>query len=359
MIADQAYRDGMRFFDLGNLAAATAGFELALRLDAAHIEARYELGNVLQQQQSWAIAAQHYQKVLLRDPAHARAHNNLGASLQMLGREADAASCYMQAITLAPRLAQPYINLGRLHQQAGRPADAATCYRQALEHCAERDTFSHLLAAIEGGAGAAVAAPAAYVRETFDGFAPGFDDRLIGQLDYRVPAAVAAALDEVRVFAPGSADVLDLGCGTGLAGAPLRARARHLTGVDLAPKMLAAARARGCYDVLAEADILAWMDAADSAAFDLVVAADVFIYLGDLADIFTEVARLLRPGGLFAFSVELSSREKWLLQPSGRYAQSHAYIASLAAASGLSVALRRQQPIRKPLVGALYILSRP
>ena len=97
---------------------------------------------------------------------------------------------------------------------------------------------------------------------------------------------------------------------------------------------------------------------APPAQFDLIVAADVLIYLGDLDAVFAEAARLLRPRGLFAFSIEECAGADWRLQESGRYAQSPGYIERLAREQGFVLSLKAQQPIRTPIVGLLYILSR-
>jgi predicted TPR repeat methyltransferase len=81
---------------------------------------------------------------------------------------------------------------------------------------------------------------------------------------------------------------------------------------------------------------------------DLVLAADVFIYAGDLVAVFQAVARLLRLGGLFAFSLEATSQADYVLQPNRRYAHSLGYIHRLARQTSFhevavnSVKLRRQ-----------------
>jgi len=201
-------------------------------------------------------------------------------------------------------------------------------------------------------------APAEYVRATFDGYARQFDKQTVGRLNYHVPEAIALAVGRVRPFAPASADVLDLGCGTGLCGLALAPIARRLVGVDLSPRMLEEAQARHCYHQLAEADVVTWMRTAPDAQFDLIVAADVFIYVGNLDAIFAEVARLSRRDALFAFSIEVCADADWQLQESGRYAQSAAYIDRLSRKHGFTPAFRAEQPIRTPTVGLLYVLAK-
>jgi predicted TPR repeat methyltransferase len=355
--AQEAFDEGMRHFEAGDLRAAAAAFERALVLAPRFERAHYQLGNVRQDEECWSDAEVHFRAALAITPEHAEAHNNLGVVLQVMAQPAEAEASYVRAAELKPALSQPYLNLGRLLEQLGRRADAIDAFRAGLERSAEPETFRHLLAALQDEV-IAGRAPAEYVRRTFDGFAAQFDRHLVERFDYRVPEAIAAVLPEVRRFAPASADVLDLGCGTGLSGMALRGIARSLTGVDLAPRMLEQARARGCYGELSENDLLAWMHASAEDRFDVIVAADVLVYFGALEPVFAEAARLARAGALFAFSIEVCEGQDWRLGKSGRYAQSAAYIRRLAAEHGFTVAIERDQRIRKPLVGLLYVLAR-
>ena len=106
--------------------------------------------------------------------------------------------------------------------------------------------------------------------------------------------------------------MLDLGCGTGLAGMAFRPLVRRLTGIDLSPAMVARARAKQVYDRLDTDDLVQFLAAEQSngGVYDLVVAADVFVYLFDLAPVATAVAKVLRPDGLFAFTVENPRRRR-------------------------------------------------
>ena len=97
--------------------------------------------------------------------------------------------------------------------------------------------------------------------------------------------------------------VLDLGCGTGLAGAAFRSRAAYLSGVDLSPAMIEKARARDIYDALAVGDLETAL-AQEGPAFDLILAADTLVYLGDLAPVFGVIATHLSPDGYFLFTAE-------------------------------------------------------
>jgi predicted TPR repeat methyltransferase len=339
-----------------DLAGAGEALEQVLAADPAHAGAHYQLGNVRRDLGDHAAAERHFSRALELAPAHAEAHNNLGVLQEVSGRAEQAVASYRRAVQAKPTLTQAYLNLGRLLMELRRRDEAAQCYRDGVASSDKPSIFVHLLAALDGRATAA--APADYVRATFDGFARDFDERLIGVFDYHVPEAIARAVRGVRPFPPRSADVLDLGCGTGLSGAAVADISKRIVGVDVSGAMLQEARARGCYHELTEGEILGWMRAAAAAQFDLIIAADVLVYFGDLEPIFEQARRLLRPGGLFTFSIEVSRDGDFRLQDSGRYAQSAAYVERLAREHGFTVAVRADQPIRKPIVGLLYVLSR-
>lgn len=339
-----------------DLAGAAEALEQVLAADPAHAAAHYQLGNVRRDLGDHPAAERHFSRALELAPGHAEAHNNLGVLQEVSARAEQAVASYRRAVQAKPTLTQAYLNLGRLLMERGRRDEAAQCYRDAVASSDKPSIFVHLLAALDGRATAA--APADYVRATFDGFARDFDERLIGVFDYHVPEAIARSVRRIRPFQPRSADVLDLGCGTGLSGAALAGIAKRLVGVDVSGAMLQEARARGCYQELAESEILDWMRAAAAQQFDVIIAADVLIYFGDLDPLFEQARRLLRPGGLFAFSIEVCADADFRLQESGRYAQSAAYIERLATQHGFTVSLRADQPIRKPIIGLLFVLSR-
>ena len=200
--------------------------------------------------------------------------------------------------------------------------------------------------------------PRAYVARLFDDYAQRFDRHLVEDLAYRGPALIAAAIEAA---APGRRFVraLDLGCGTGLAGAPLRGRIERLEGVDLSPAMLTKARERGLYDALEAADIVDHLRHF-RAAFDLIVAADAFAYLGDLQPVFAAATAALAPGGLLAFTVETCAGEGYRLGETMRFVHAPAYVEASAAAASLSpivvvaASVRREKGADVPGLTAVY-----
>jgi predicted TPR repeat methyltransferase len=153
---------------------------------------------------------------------------------------------------------------------------------------------------------------------------------------------------------------MDLGCGTGQCGEAVRPLASFLTGVDLSPRMIAKARERKIYDSLIVGSIDDALEGRDG-SFDLIIAGDVFIYVGDLSRVFAGCARALPSGGLVAFSIESTEGDAYRLCPTGRYAHSETYIDTIARASGLSLVFQRDIVVRNdpaPIQGRIILLSK-
>ncbi|MEO8301873.1 MAG: methyltransferase, partial [Rhizomicrobium sp.] len=175
-----------------------------------------------------------------------------------------------------------------------------------------------------------------YVRHLFDQFSADYDQRMIGQLAYAAPQIL---FDLAAMVMPGRKNLsaLDLGCGTGLAGAVFKPLAARLDGVDLSPAMIDKARARSIYDDLSVGDLETALAAAGP-QYDLILAADTLVYLGDLALVFEAARRRLSPDGYFLFTVEKAQASGFELGPKRRWRHSEAYLRELAVRVGFDVA---------------------
>jgi predicted TPR repeat methyltransferase len=277
----------------------------------------------------------------------ARAHQDLGLALLRLGRRSDAVAALRRTIRLAPNYAPGHCNLGLALEECGDLPGATAALREALRLQPDSGFIAYHLAAMAAQAGETQvdvkACPRDYLIPLFDGYADRFDTHLYETLGYRGPQLLWEIIAEMPLGErrPLPWDVLDLGCGTGMTGVPFRPIARTITGVDLSPRMLehAARRAmpdgRRVYDNLLKCDVIEALDPL-GADYDLILAADVFIYVGDLRSVLTSIRNALRPGGLFAFTIEVwDGPEAYRLLPTRRYAQTPAYIATLARETGL------------------------
>jgi predicted TPR repeat methyltransferase len=353
--ADRLCEEGYAALEAGRTAQAQGLLLRARSLAPGNPLIHYRLGLLYSDLGRPAEALEALDAALGLQSDNPRAHNNRGSALQLLGRLSEAEHAFQRALDLDPTLELPYVNLGHLFERQGKAREAASLYALAMARGLDAALFSHHLAA--AAAQVTSRAPDRWVSATFDNFAPTFDAHLKA-LGYTAPSALAAM---ARSRTIGPLDVLDLGCGTGQCGRALAQQKRHLTGVDLSEKMLAQARALGIYDELHVAEVHAWLRDSTAARFDLIIAADVFIYIGALDDLFQDAARCLRPGGLFAFSTEECEPADYTLRPTGRYAQSEAYIRRLAEPAFTIVAADPatiRLEMGNPLAGRFYLLQK-
>jgi predicted TPR repeat methyltransferase len=282
----------------------------------------------------------------------------LGDALLAAGHLPTAIAEFQRALRLDPASVEARLRLGLAWLEAGE-ADKALEQFDLLEAGDVPDLAAHIARAqtVRGQ----TRSDAGYVRHLFDQFSADYDSRMRVQLSYQAPEVLRELAGLVMPFAEGLT-VLDLGCGTGLAAQVFAPLAAAIDGVDLSPAMIAKARARGIYRTLTVADIETGL-AAGGADYDLVLAADTIVYLGDLAVTFAGVARRLKPDGVFLFTVETSAGADFELGPKRRWRHSESYLRKIAADLGLEiagiVACAPRTEANVPVEGLAVALSRP
>jgi predicted TPR repeat methyltransferase len=261
--------------------------------------------------------------------------------LESKGDLAGAAELLQQALELTPGYASAWFALGELREKMGETEAAVAAYQKAREADPE-DRHGALLNLIRLNAAEASGMPRAYVRTLFDHYAPEFDRSLIEGLGYSAPQLLLSAMQAAMQKEGNAAHftaVLDLGCGTGLAGAAFRTKADSLVGVDLAPRMIEQARQKNVYDRLEVGDLLEFLAAEKEAgrAYELIIAADVFAYFPDLAPVARAAAAVLEPRGIFAFTVETHDGEGVELGEALRFRHSEGHVRAAVDRAGLKV----------------------
>jgi len=281
--------------------------------------------------------------------------------LEAKGDLAAAADLLTQVLELAPTYASAWFALGEVREKLSDRGGAVVAFEKARV-ADPQDRHGAALHLIRLGAAPTRAMPEGYVRALFNGYAPAFDQALTQGLGYRAPELLLRA---VQVACPGErmkfGSVLDLGCGTGLAGAAYRPFCDWLVGVDLSSAMLAQARTKGLYDRLVEGEVLGFLseEAGAKAHYHLVLAADVFMYLDDLGPVLKAITPVL--SGVVAFSVETYEGDGIILRDTLRYAHSAAHVRAALAAAELdlvsldSAATRTEKGIAVP---GLIVMAR-
>ena len=348
---------GAALREAGKLGESIAACRRAIALNKALPEAHSNLGNALFDQRAYDEAIAAYRDALQLAPRFAAAWHNLGIALESKGQPDEAIAAYQMAVELRPDHADAFTKLGHMLKEQGRISEAIDAYRKAIKLRPDSPDWQHVLAALSGDT-SPTGTPASYVRKLFDPYADDFDAHLVEKLGYHVPEMM---LEAVLSVAPGRKfDILDLGCGTGLCGAQFRPHANHLSGVDLSPAMLAKAAARGIYDRLITGDISEAMRDQEQCC-DLLLAGDLFVYVGDLDGVLQSASRMLRSGGLLAFSLERHEGEGFVLHSKIRFAHSLAYIRGLAHAHRFSELIANEITVRNsgtaPVAGWLVVLQ--
>ena len=344
---------------LGRHAEAEPLLRAALEADPQQAEGWLALARtqlVLEQLEAAVVS---YARCFALGVSSASLHAQHAQCLARLGRVPEAIQAYEQALALDGQLVQARTALGGLYRESGRYEEAADCFRQALADGDDPELLRYFLAAVTDEQGVSTPPPQ-YVRQLFDDYAADFDSHLVDQLDYQGHRVL---VDRLPV-PPDTRFVrtLDLGCGTGLCGAHVRSRTAHLSGIDIAPAMIAKARERGVYDTLHAGDLHEWL-ATSQETYDLVLAADVFIYVGALERVFGLLAQRMRAGGWLAFTVEdaLDGQDVALL-PSLRYAHALNYLRTLAERHGFDTVAAHEHTIRcdqqRPVPGRYVYMQR-
>lgn len=273
---------------------------------------------------------------------------------------------FEQALELAPDFAPAWIGLGDARQRLGRRDAAAAAFARAAALDPRGTLGAQMRLAALGAIEAPGAPPSAWVSALFDEYAPRFDTHLVKALAYRGPELLMSALERaclLRGRAFKFARALDLGCGTGLMGRALAPHAGSLRGADISPAMIEIARTAGFYAELHVCDLSAYLETQADGGSDLVIAADTFVYAGDLSGVFAQGARALMPGGLFAFTLQSAAGNSWSLGADLRYAHSRGYIDRLAAQYGFDTVILDEASARRDagadVPGLVCVLARP
>jgi predicted TPR repeat methyltransferase len=283
------------------------------------------------------------------------------------GDHVAAADLFGQALELAPGWAPALMGLGETLEASGQTQSAIMAYRQARAVEPSDELGAGLRLARLGVTEADRAMTQEYVAALFDEYAPRFDAHLTEMLDYRGPEIIVSALVEAckkagRAFHFDSA--LDIGCGTGLMAKAIWKHVDSMHGIDLSPRMVEKALASGFYHEshLHAGDAVAFLQGALPESFDLLMAADVVVYMGDLSAFFTAAQHVMAADAMFAFTVQSAVGEGFAIGPDLRYHHSEGYLRTTAAAAGLMIRLMRPCVTRidagKPVAGVVVVLER-
>lgn len=391
----EAYNNmGALYYRQGRIKEAITWLEKAIRLDPEAIDAQYNLANSYVQQDTPLQAIPHYEVVLRLSPQHLGAHHNLGILLATLSQfkeakphlkeamqadtptldahfhyamalsaegQCDAAiPLYQQVLAKVPQHAHAHHNIAVMYLTIEDKTNAQHHFEQSLSLNPNNTTALHLVRALQGQT--APQAPEGYIRDLFDHYATHYDAHL-GALQYQVPHQLRTLMGQFVHYERTPWVGIDLGCGTGLCAPYFQDLVGKLIGIDLSENMIEVARARGGYTDLHVGDIVTILQKNYINQADLLIAADVLVYYGDLERLFQACSNALKASRYFTFSMEqYDGPDDYILRVSGRFAHSTQYIEKLAQQYHFTVLVKQAGPLRQqahlPITGRFWILQK-
>ena len=364
--ADAYINMGITLKDQGELEEAIEAYNKALAIKPDYAEAHYNMGNALKDQGKLEEAIEAYNKALAIKPKNADAYINMGNALKDQGELEKAIEAYNKALAIKPNNADAHNNMGNALKDQGKLEKAIEAYNKALAIKPDYSEAQHMVSSLTGKTTAS--APRQYIENLFDGYAKKFEQSLVKNLEYTIPKMLTDIILKehnggsiLKEHGGGSLGlVLDLGCGTGLTGLEIKDFCSSLKGIDLSKKMLELANAKNVYDQLSHSDIIEYLSN-EELNFDYFISTDVFIYVGDLSDVFWLIKSKNKRSGKLVFSTEHTELDGFQLEKTGRYSHSKTYIEELCARFKYTISHFSMVNLRKDkgqfLTGGLYILD--
>lgn len=208
----------------------------------------------------------------------------------------------------------------------------------------------------------------AFVAGLFDQYASRFEQHLTQDLQYCGPELLlkslkdACALRDAALF---FTHVVDVGCGTGLMGAALKPYAQTIIGCDLSEKMIIKAQEKNIYTHLDVREMHEYLSECAHASTDLIIAADVLVYVGDLSPFFELCQNIIKQDGLVAFTVQSAPEtllHQYALGSDQRYVHTRTYLDHVLAKHGFDILVCEESAVRtdrnKPVPSCTLVATR-
>ncbi|HLD17335.1 MAG TPA: tetratricopeptide repeat protein [Coxiellaceae bacterium] len=381
------------YLNAGELKEAETIFKQHLHVQPMHAESLHGLGLIYLHHNDMSAALEQFQTVLHLNPTHPEAHFHAACACIHQGEHEKALTLLMRQLEIAPDV-ECYFNIGVLlsyqerlsesieyfnaalkydplhlntHLNLGAIYLKLNYYSKAIEHYQAAQSLkpddpeiNFILTAITGS-GTPEAPPEEYLKDLFDQYAPYYEQHLKTYLKYQVPELLHAACVRTLDLPTKAWRIVDVGCGTGLCGEWFKAYARELIGIDISAKMIEAAQQKSIYDQLITADMQEALSSLP--ASDLIVAGDVFSYLGNLYPLLKAIYKALLPNRHLVFTVEKGGKYPYSLQKNMRYSHTSSYLEEVVKTTGFHMVMLENARLRDQryteVEGYLVIAKRP
>lgn len=313
-------------------------------------------------------AIDYFQRAIEKDNKIALLYRNLGKVLLKKKELVNAEKVFKQSLDIEPH-PESYFNLGKILAENDNLDSAQKYFEKALDMDIPADVekpeefqlaVKYFLSSINDPENFNQDKKS-FVADLFDGYADKFDSHLVDKLEYKTPELIRIIFEKYQTSK--TENIIDLGCGTGLCAHFLKPYTDNLIGIDLSQKMIDKADELKLYNQLIVGEITEEINNLD-VALGTIVAADVFVYVGGLKDIFTACSKKMKPGTIFIFSTEttIDDTEDYKLYDSGRYKHSTDYLNKVSNETGFSVIQHEECTLRKergiPVKGLISLIKK-
>ena len=357
--AEVQYNYGLALFETQQLDLAIKAYSQAAKICPEDVDILFNLGLAYKKNKHYGKAEEIYLKALELTPSDIDLCYNLGCCHKDAGEITKAIAVFDKLVNRAPDHLPVLNNLAYLHHLKGNYDLARKGYAQILQLDPEHASAKYMHSVLTGTR--PDAPPKEYISSLFDHYSETFEKNLIEDLKYNLYLELRVQFDSIKQKKRICTSGLDLGCGTGLAGEAFRTACIELSGVDLSIKMIEQAAAKQIYDSLYVDDLVTFLHNS-SKVYDLFIAADVLMYLGDLHPLFAATAGRSMPDALFCFTTEQTENDEWILQPTGRYAHNPDYVKRVARENGWTEMLSGETTGRREgnswIKETLFVLTR-
>ena len=340
------------YFDLKDYALSLHYAKQAAKLDSRALQTWTLVGNSALETGDYDEALSAFLSAEKIDSADPWIHNYLSQAYQKKSLWKNALENGWQAVEKSGGEESHHINFGYLLYEAKLEKQDSLCAEYVKIWQAkygENKIVLHTCKALSDGRSEDIA-PAEYVRNIFDVFAPDFEQVLYG-LEYCAPDLIYRFLQEIygaKKYI--GLRILDAGCGTGLCSKYLDSALKkyQLYGVDISAQMLEKARQRGKYKELKKDDMESYLIKQKN-KFDLIIAADVLTYFGALENVFCACFKSLAERGIMVFSISKNEKDSisWQQHLSGRFVHGEKYVQKALKQSGFQEVIFKPCALRK------------
>ena len=321
--------------DRGDIDSARRSIDAALALAPNNLQFLEAAVNLANAQGDHAARERHLRVAFAQNEKIPGIRSLVGNALRLQNKFDESEPWFVDAVAFDADDAYGHAGLADVAHHRDQHDKALTHITEALRVRPTDEGFLYLKTIFSGET--PLRQPESMTRKLFDRYADRFDTHLVGALKYRVPQLIAEKV--LALYPERRLNILDLGCGTGLLGAYIGLIDGFFVGVDLSMPMLEAAQKHKVYSRLHNVNLLDALEATDANEYEVIVAADVFIYVGALETAITNAFKVLRSGGWLFFSCETAPAdgEYLVLHKTMRYAHTIAYVKRLLSDAGFAV----------------------